>query len=81
MEKLTIELDCPPGNPRPGDLFPGLIAETGLKEDDFKLISKLFGNWTWELIQNEQLYSECRSTIKERIEALYKKGLIRYASW
>lgn len=30
MEK-TIELDCPPGGIRPGDLIDGVIKDTGLE--------------------------------------------------
>lgn len=45
----TIELDCPPGNPRPDDLLPLVIEGTGLTTDDFQITSRVFGNWTFEL--------------------------------
>jgi len=37
----TIELDCPPGQPRPGDLIDGVIEGTGLPKKEAK--SKFFG--------------------------------------
>lgn len=84
VEEQSIELDCPPGNPRPGDLFPGVLRGTGLTPSDFALTSKLFGNWTWHLTNpaKSDLFEEVRYTsIKERVEALYHAGCIRYGSW
>ena len=79
-----IEIDCPPGATRPGDLFPGVIKDTGLEETDFKCVSKFFGNWVFALKNDakaETFEAVRRTTIKERITALYKQGWIRYGSW
>ena len=84
IEEQTIELDCAPGLPRPGDLFPGVIKGTGLKPSDFNCVSKLFGNWMWVLSNPDKsdLFQKVRySTIKERVHALYHAGYIRYGSW
>lgn len=84
MTEQTIELDCPPGLPRPGDLFPSVIHDTGLTEDDFTITSKLFGEWTWLLTNTDksELFERVRgTTIKARVTSLYESGLIRYGSW
>lgn len=84
MEEQSIELDCQPGYPRPGDLFPSVISDTGLEPEDFTNTSKLFGNWTWHLTNaaKSELFESVRYTvIKERVSALYERGLIRYGSW
>ena len=84
MEEQTIELDCAPGKPRPGDLFPGVLKNTCLQPEDFKCVSKWFGNWTW-LLTNEgksDIFEAVRYTvIKDRVTALYNDGWIRYGSW
>lgn len=80
MSEQTIELDCPPGNPRPGDLISSIIADTGLpaREPSFMF----FGNWTW--VYNDidaQTWSKAQEIVKPRIERLYNMGIIRYGSW
>jgi len=76
----TIELDCPPGHPRPGDLIADVIKGTGLPLKEAK--SRVFGCWTWDFseVPDEQ-WEKVRPTLKARIVALYNKGLIRYGSW
>lgn len=76
----SIELDCPPGSPRPGDLIAGVIAGTGLPQKEECM--KLFGNWKWiyDDVSCEE-WDRIQPTIKERITALYKSGRIRYGSW
>ena len=73
----TVELDCPPGTLRPGDLFSELLKTTQLKEENFKLCSRFFGNWTWEFIEENSIYEEKRETIKEIITEWYSQGVIR----
>ena len=83
-QKFSIELDCPPGRPRPGELINGVLHDTGLVQGDFHEPSKTFGNWCWTLredAQKDELYTKARPTIRERIEGLYKRGVIRYGSW
>jgi hypothetical protein len=78
--KQTIELDCPPGNPRPGDLIGGIIRGTGLppRESD----SRLFGWWTWDYRDiPPKEWKRIRPTLKRRISKLYKTGVVRGGSW
>lgn len=76
----TIELDCPPGVLRPGDLIDGVLEGTGLVADE--PISKLFGEWTWAFdVPRARWESEIQPVIKPRIEALYHAGQIRWGSW
>ena len=80
VKAQTIELDCPPGSPRPGDLIYGVIAGTGLPERHS--VSRLMGNWTWDYndIPIEK-WEAIQPTLIERITKLYNSGRIRYGSW
>ena len=79
MEK-SIELDCAPGEPRPGDLIAGVIKGTGLMEKETE--SRLFGNWRWDYSEvSDDEWEKIRPVLKERIKRLYDNGIIRYGSW
>lgn len=76
----TIELDCPPGFPRPGHLIAGVIEGTGLPLRES--VSRLFGEWTWDYNDiPENRWREIQPKLQERITALYNDGVIRYGSW
>jgi len=76
----TIELDCPPGHPRPGDLIDGVIEGTGLPKKE--TVSRFFGNWTWDYSEiPDEEWKRIRPILKERITRLYELGVIRYGSW
>lgn len=76
----TIELDCAPGTPRPGDLIGGVLEGTGLEAGE--PVSTFFGNWTWEFdVSQERWEGEVQPVIRPRIEELYHGGVIRYGSW
>lgn len=83
--QFSIELDCAPGNPRPGDLIDGVLADTGLTASDFETCPPFFGNQVWVLREDagkDAIYTAQRNeTLKPRIEALYHQGFIRYGSW
>ena len=76
----TIELDCPPGHPRPGDLIQGVIEGTGLELRES--VGRCFGNWTWDYndVPQEQ-WEKAKEILRERITKLYEQGFIRYGSW
>lgn len=81
---FSIELDCPPGNPRPVDLIEGVLEGSGLLIDDFDTGAPFFGMQTWilkEASEKDDLFIKAREVFKERIDALYKRGVIRYGSW
>lgn len=84
-ERFSIELDCPPGNPRPGDLIAGVLAGTGLIPEDFDPPSRFFGCWTWVLRSGDEhrvaRFKHAQPTLKERVTALHEAGVIRYGSW
>jgi hypothetical protein len=76
----SIELDCPPGDPRPGDLIAGVLDGTGLAVPESE--SRVFGNWTWTFdVPRDDWVGRIQPIIKPRIEALYHAGVIRYGSW
>jgi hypothetical protein len=85
LEK-TIELDCAPGYPRPGDLIPAVVAGTILESMTTpEFIDKhrpFFGNATYDYSAvTDDEWLEVKPTIQERVEALYSRGSIRYGSW
>jgi hypothetical protein len=76
----TIELDCPPGDPRPSDLIDAVLEGTGLVPIGEP--SKCFGNFEYSFdISREEWVERIQPIIKPRIEALYNSGIIRYGSW
>jgi hypothetical protein len=76
----TIELDCAPGAPRPGDLIAGVLKGSGLEVRE--TVSRLFGNWVWDYSDVPAVtWAELQPLFKERITRLYKMGKIRYGSW
>ena len=78
MCKYTIGIDCPPGNPRPGDLIDQVNKNTGLPSRN--TISRLFGAWIWDYsdIENiEMIWQQHSFTINNRLKKLYESGLIR----
>lgn len=76
----TIELDCAPGNPRPGDLIEQVCE--GLELTIPETSSRVFGNWTWDFSHiSEARWKEIQPILKERITKLYNSGIIRYGSW
>ncbi len=80
MTEQYIELDCPPGYPRPGDLISDIIEGTELPKRE--TVSRLFGNWVWDYSDiDPEVWKKIQPMIKERIEKLYKDGSIRYGSW
>lgn len=80
MAVQTIELDCAPGYPRPGDLIDGVIKDTGLSARE--PVSKFFGQWTWDYSDvPQEEWKRIQPTLKTRVTKLYNDGLIRYGSW
>lgn len=77
----TIDLDCAPGSPRPGDLLPNVLKGLKIRKNPEDTTVRLFGNWEWTFNTTEEKYKEVKPIIKERITALYNQGLIRYGSW
>jgi len=75
-----IEIGCPPGNPRPGDLLLGVIEGTGLEVRSPTTMS--FGDWEWDYSDiDPEKWKEIKPILKERLVKLYDSGVVRYASW
>lgn len=81
MARQTIDLDCPPGPCRPGDLIRGVIQDTGVQPVTFD-VTPFFGAATYEFeVDRETWVTTVQPIIRPRIEALYHNGTIRYGSW
>ena len=88
---MNIEIDCPPGNPRPGDLFKAIMESLSKNSNqeikDFSQENlnseptKNFGCWTWDLEIKPEIHSEVQSVFKNRLMEYYQNGIVRYASW
>jgi hypothetical protein len=77
----TIDLDCPPGGIRPGNLIKGVIDGLGIEPITFD-VTPFFGNAEYAFrIPKDEWVAKYQPTIKERITALYNSGTIRYGSW
>ncbi len=74
--KQEIHLECPPGQPRPGDLIAELIEDTGLPlRDD---TGRFFGNWEWDYSDiPKSVWETAATVIERRMAALYEQGIIR----
>ena len=84
MSEHSIELDCPPGSPRPGDLIMGVVKDTPLEAVTTPegTVVRIFGNWVWEYDGFTDLEWEAIQTVTmPRVKALYMSGVIRYGSW
>lgn len=79
MKTRTIEIDCPPGDPRPGDLIGKVIKGTGLPlRDDVGY--RFFGWWTWDYTDiAPDVWKLARPKIRRRLVRMYEQGVIRYA--
>lgn len=80
MSEQTIVLDCPPGEPRPGDLIDGVIKDTGLMKKNPSHIIMGEGCWDYSEVSPET-WKSIQPILKSRITKLYNEGLIRYGSW
>jgi hypothetical protein len=83
-KNFSIEIDCPPGDPRPCDLIYGVIDGSGLVVDDFDTAPPFYGHQTWILKAcpiREQKFKSSKPVFKERLLELYNKGLVRCCSW
>jgi len=72
-----IELDCPPGDPRPADLIDSVIENTGLPTREPE--SRWMGSWTWDYSDlPAEVWAKAKPTLTRRITKLYRDGRIRY---
>lgn len=77
----TVEIDCPPGLPRPGDLIGHVLEGTGLEPDSWSA-TPFFGHatWTFSKVTCEE-WAKAQPTTSKRLKALYHAGTVRYATW
>jgi hypothetical protein len=76
--KQEIHLECPPGEPRPGDLMPALLHGTGLpvREDVSEL--RFFGHWVWHYSDiPRDVWEAAIRRIERRMVRLLHAGIIR----
>lgn len=80
MTTQTIEIDCPPGYPRPGDLIESVIKDTELPlRDD---VCRLFGCWTWDYNDiDPEIWNKAKPILEKKLTKLYDDHVCRYCSW
>ena len=84
MPDYTISIDCAPGTPRPDSYIKGIIAGTGLPQEnlDQLITSRFFGEWTWQFKDiSEDIWLNAEPLIATRLTELYYSDRIRYADW
>jgi hypothetical protein len=77
-----IGIDCPPGEPRPGALFPKVLSKSGLRVSDFEITGKLYGAWTWKLkpsTEKRVIFLGKRRLFYRRLASLVAQNVIRGA--
>lgn len=78
----TIEIDCAPGNLRPGDVMKSMIEELELPFKYKETSGRLFGNWTWTFNEfNEEDWRAIQKKVGPYLTKCWEKGTVRYASW
>jgi hypothetical protein len=79
IETYIVEIYCAPGTPRPDIYFTIICKKIGMKEDEFQLLSKLSGGWSWEVKPESIIkYEAQRHIVREYLTDLYHKGYICY---
>jgi hypothetical protein len=83
-DRLSIELDCPPGGPRPSEVFDLAIVRTDLTPDDFEDSGPLgFGRREFLVKpapESLRRYLKARPIIKDRLKKCHEAGMIRAAT-
>jgi hypothetical protein len=74
-----ISIDCGPGSPRPSTLLPSVLEGLGLPTP--RLVSKNFGEFTWEIEADDALWKVAVTSLEKRLTDLYNQGKIRFAKW
>jgi hypothetical protein len=78
----TIEIDCAPFSTRPDEHFKNMCTDLDMQLEGFKLVSKFFGNYTWEILPfYEEIYKSKQHLVKDWLTKLHNNGRCRYASW
>ena len=78
-QRCAIGIDCPPGQPRPCEVFLRVLHGTGLHASDFELQFKIFGAWLWHLkfdAEKQRLFLINRPLFNRRLQKLVETGLI-----
>ena len=78
-----VVIGCAPFNPRP-DVILSLILQniTNLSLNDFNIVSKLYGDWTFiPLKEKENIYIENQDLIGTKLKEMHLSKKIRYAEW
>lgn len=84
--KKAIELDCPPSAPRtPWELISEVVEGTALEPhtNPQRPQSVMFNSYVWDYAHKvtDEEWLEAHAVIKERIDSLYERKLIRFRPW
>ncbi len=77
-----IVIDCPPGSIRPDDILKLVLNATELTSTDFKVTTKMFGEWTFVLDESKNsIYETHKDDIGTIMRKMNSEGYIRYGEW
>ena len=83
--RLSIQIDCPPGEPRPPEVFASVIKDTGLTPEDFEDDGLTIFGCREYLVRADpesiSRYVHARRTIGERLNMMYECGIVRGVMW
>ncbi|MBU0661698.1 hypothetical protein KKG22_06025 [Patescibacteria group bacterium] len=79
--RLSIQIDCPPGEPRPPEVFASTIKDTGLTPEDFEDEGLTVFGCREYLVKADHdsisRYIHARSTIGEHLKMMHERGIVR----
>ena len=75
-----MEIDCPPGAPRPGYFIEGVLEGIADATVYAEPVRRLYGEWAWKFNLETTSWPTQEKTIMKRLAVLYDAGAIRYWS-
>lgn len=83
--RLSLGIDCPPGDIRPPEVFGTAIQGTALVAEDFEDPGRIvFGCQEYLVKPNAESiarYLEAREVIGERLKRMHEQGIVRATFW
>lgn len=76
---FILEIGCAPGPIRPDTYAKEIFNDLGIEYCE--PVNKFFGDWSWEVMLQEDKFNIVREKHAPYLKELYDKGAIRYSNW